>query len=291
MAMRDTPTLTRLRPRYESANIRTWIGFRQFMSMAQEAVLAWFRERDAGPQALYRRYELELSVVDSSVLLPAVLEVDDEVVALARSAGSGVFEVRLRVAREATEVTVLRGRVRVMLVHRDAAHVRPHVPQWLAPMVVPGVPAESLAPEPAAFGWDWRVRYPDCHFSSRVQHGGYVRVLEETVDRFLADRGICIPRLLAERGWIPVVSRARVRLLGDAHMDDEVRTSFTVGEVIKDRAFNGRMDCHVTGRGAPRAVATATILHGYAISAGAAAGTLAELDDATVKALLGGVAP
>ena len=34
-----------LRPRYEGANIRTWIGFKHLMYLAEEAVLEWLRIR------------------------------------------------------------------------------------------------------------------------------------------------------------------------------------------------------------------------------------------------------
>lgn len=91
--------------------------------------------------------------------------------------------------------------------------------------------------------------------------------------------------MLAERGWIPVVSRARVRLLADAHMDDQIMTTFTVADIIKNSAFDGRMDSYIIGPAQPRHVATAQILHGYANTDGA--GALTELDPAMVAALTG----
>lgn len=278
-----------MRPRYASANIRTWIGFKQFMALAEEAVLTWFRDQGYGPQHLYHRYGVGLSILDSSVQLPAVLEIDDEVQAHVERLTPGRFGVRLTVPRDGEQpATVLRGRVAVALVtERTAASV----PEPLAPLVVPAVveAAASVGPPPAIepVTWDWRVRYFHCHYSDRVQHGGYVAALEEMVDRFLADRGLSVPRLLAERGWIPVVSRARVRLLADAFMDEDVRTTFTVTDIVKNRAFDGRMDSYVIGPDQPRHVATAQILHGYAVSEGEAAGTLAELDPETIKALTG----
>lgn len=287
----DRSTVCRLRPRYAGANIRTWIGFKHFMYLAEEAVLTWFRERDLGPQALYHRYGLGLEIVDSSVLLPAVLEIDDEVQARVDRLGPGRFGVRLHLGRDGQPVTVLRGKVSVALVaERGVDAAAP--PARLAPLVVPAVTAADPPPpavEPYRFGW--RARYFHCHYSDRVQHGSHVAALEEVVDRFLADRGLSVPRLLAERSWIPVVSRARVRMLADAHMDDEIETTFTVTDIVKDRAFDGRMDAFATGPGQdrPRHVATARILHGYAVSAGPDAGTLARLDPETVKALTGGV--
>ncbi len=289
----DRTTTCALRPRYAGANIRTWIGFKHFMSMAEEAVLTWFRERELGPQHLYHTYGLGLTVVDSSALLPAVLDIDDEVEAQVSRLESGRFGVRLTVVRDGRTVTALRGKITVALVDEEGAGGAEALPRFLAPLVVPtaAAAAQPDPPPPAddAHSWLWRARYFHCHYSDRVQHGSHVQVLEEAVDRFLADRGLSVPRLLAERAWIPVVSRARVRLIADAHMDEEIRTTFTVSDVVKDRAFDGRMDSFAVSRGdaAPRHVATARILHGYAISAGEGAGALAELDAETVKALTG----
>jgi acyl-CoA thioesterase FadM len=118
-----------------------------------------------------------------------------------------------------------------------------------------------------------------------VQHSAYVRALEEVVDRFLADRGRSVGRMLGERGWIPVVSRVRVRMTADAHMEEDVRTTFAVTDVLKDVTWEGQMDCHVDRAGGPVRVATARILHGYAISRGPDAGRMAQLDPATIAAL------
>jgi acyl-CoA thioesterase FadM len=291
----------RLRPRYASANIRTWVGFKQFMYLVEEAVLNWFRDRGFGPQEIYHRYGLGWEVVDSSVQLPAVLEVDDEVVARVEPLAPGRFGVRLTVRRDRTAVPVLRGRVAVALVAEPAGGsgaagpAGAAVPDCLAPLVVPAVAAAAGPVDPppaAAFSWRWRARYFHCHYSDRVQHGSHVQALEEVVDRFLADRGLSVPRLLVERGWIPVVSRARVRMLADAHLDQPIQTSFGVAEIVKDRAFDGRMDSFAPDPGRPdqpRHVATARILHGYAVGAGPAAGELATLDQATVAALTGAV--
>ena len=130
-----------------------------------------------------------------------------------------------------------------------------------------GGPGVARLPADGAFVHRWRAPYFYCHFSDRVQHSGFVRCLEEVVDRFLADRGISVGRMLRERSWIPVVSRARVRLLTPAHMEETVHTVFTVTDVLRGTMFDGRMDCFVERNGAFWPVATATILHGYAIAA------------------------
>jgi acyl-CoA thioesterase FadM len=300
----EAPAVFRCRPRYEGANIRTWIGFKQFMLMAEEAVVQWFRERGLGPQRLFHEHGLGLEVIDSSLQLPSLLEIDDEVDVEVVEQGPGRFAVTLRARRDGEGVIVARGRLVVALVREaDGAPA----PERLAPLVVAGAAGASpvvgvgdipigrsrsarsvLAPPGSrSFLWSWRAPYFACHYSDRVQHSAYVRALEEVVDRFLYDRGLSIRTMLEERAWIPVVSRARVQLVDDAHMEEIVHTTFTVEEVLRRAAYDARMDCFVERDGSLRRCATARILHGYAVSRGEGAGGLVELDDATVAALTG----
>jgi acyl-CoA thioesterase FadM len=291
------------RPRYEGANIRTWVGFKHFMYLVEEALLAWFRDQGHPAGQVFHRYGLGLEVVDSSVLLPAVLDVDDEVQAEVSELRPGRFAVRLRVNRgDGADTVVLRGKVTVALVvERDAAPTEP-VPAELAGLVVPEVaderqdllvgPGEEVgavltAAGSSGFLWSWRIPYFYCHFSDRIQHSAYVRALEEVVDRFLADRDRSVGRMLAERAWIPVVSRARVRMLADAHMEEVVHTTFTVTDVFKATTYDARMDCYVRRGDRLVHTATARIMHGYANSRGESAGRLAELDPDTIAALTG----
>ncbi|MFB7507287.1 alpha/beta fold hydrolase [Streptomyces broussonetiae] len=301
-------------PRYEGANIRTWIGFKHFMYLAEEAVLEYFRERGVGARDMYHRYGLGLEIVDSSVQLPATLFVDDRVYATVVSATpkpeqGAPFTVTLTVERDGESVTVLKGKLRVALVAvKDGSGTEP-VPAILEPFVVPEVAAlanaksatlpigpgqevaDVLVPEGSgAHLWSWRAPYYYCHFSDRLQHSAYVRTLEEVVDRFLHDRGLAIGKLLEERAWIPVVSRARVQVLSDIFMEETVHTVFTVEDVIKDTVYTARMDCYVRRDDSLELAATATIMHGYAISRGEKAGTVALFDEDVKAALLGGQA-
>ncbi|MFG2718609.1 alpha/beta fold hydrolase [Streptomyces sp. NPDC048416] len=301
-------------PRYEGANIRTWIGFKHFMYLAEEAVLEYFRERGVGARDMYHRFGLGLEIVDSSVQLPATLFVDDRVYATVVSAtakpGQGApFTITLTVERDGEAVTVLKGKLRVALIAvKDGSGTEP-VPAMLEPFVVPEVAAlvnaksaslpiasgqdvaDVLVPQGSgAYLWSWRAPYPYCHFSDRLQHSAYVRTLEEVVDRFLHDRGLAIGKLLNERAWIPVVSRARVQMLSDIFMEETVHTVFTIEDVIKDTVYTARMDCYVRRGDSLELAATATIMHGYAISRGEKAGTVAILDEDVKAVLLGGQA-
>ena len=298
-------TVLRARPRYEGANIRTWIGFKHFMYLVEEAVLAWFLEQGAGARELFHDYGLGLEIVDCSVQLPAVLEVDDLVSAEITQGSGAQLHARLLVRRGDEEVIALRGKVTVALVpERDALVHRP-APEHLAHFEVSDLDVAAAArrdleipsghsveqvlvpPDTGSVLWSWRAPYFYCHFSDRVQHSGFVRCLEEVVDRFLHERGISVGHMLTQRSWIPVVSRARVRLLGSAHMEETVHTVFTVTDVLKSVMFDGRMDCYVQRGSQLKHVATATILHGYAISRGPQAGSLAQLDAEVARLLLG----
>jgi acyl-CoA thioesterase FadM len=308
------PGLTGLRPLREGANIRTWIGFKHFMYLAEEAVLAWFRERDLGPSRLYHEFGLGFTIAESSVQLPAVLDVDD-VVDCEVSGGPDRFTVRLR-ARRPGSPCVLLGKVRVALVREaEAAEAAEAAGPAPAPVPVPAIvarlavdsvadvglpgradlivapgaaPADVAAAEPGAFCWSWRIPYFYCQFSGRMQHSGHVRAMEEVVDRFLADRGLSVGTLLTERGWIPVVSRAKVSLLADAFMEETLLTVLTVTDVLKGVSFDARMDCYADRGSRLVHVATGRILHAYAIARGPGAGGLAELDQATIDALTRG---
>jgi acyl-CoA thioesterase FadM len=285
-----------LRPRAEGANIRTWVGFKHFMYLVEEAVLAWFRERGMGPSALYREHGIELSVVDMSVRLPAVLDWDDEVEAEV-SGGPVRFTVRLTARRDGAP-TVLRGRVTVALIAPAGPALLPDALRGnvVNDLTDPGVdrlpdPDTPLSFQDSGFTWAWRVPYYYCQFSRRVALSGYVRALEEVVDQFLTGRGLSVRTTLAERGWIPVVSRARVSLHADTGMEDTVHTVFRITDVLKGTAFDARMDCYVVRSSGPVHTASARILHGYAIAGGPDAGSLAQLDEPTLRALTGGGSP
>lgn len=289
-------TVTTHRPSYEGANIRTWIGFKHFMYIVEQAILDWHRAHALGPHRLYHEHGLGLEIVDSSVQLPATLEVDDDVSATVTGTEPGRFTVTLHVTRDGGRTLVLKGRVGVALVReRDAPAAAaldglPGARLLPAPVDRPGTPVPTLTAVPdeaGAFRWDWRVPYFYCHFSDRLQHSGYVRALEDVVDRFLAARGISVGRMLAERGWIPVVSRARVRMLAPVHLEETVRTTFVVDDILRRSMFDGRMDSYVIRGSEVVRTATARILHGYAISRGPHAGEVAELDDEVVTALRG----
>lgn len=145
----------------------------------------------------------------------------------------------------------------------------------------------GLTRDANAFGWKWRIPYPYCHFTERLQMSGYLRQMEEVVDLFLADRGISIKELLDDRRWIPVVPHSRIRILDEALMEEDLYTVYTVESVFKDFTYTSRMDCYVVRNGELVHTATGTITHGYAVIENRRDWSLVNFDERVVRALGG----
>jgi acyl-CoA thioesterase FadM len=272
------------------------------MALSEEAVICWFRERNQGPASLYRDYGVRLSVIDASVLIKGALGADEPVTAQVTPVGSRYRDVRLWAERGGTRQDVLQGRLTVGLV-RDRSTAA-ELPADLAELVLgeiaglgtavgshdPAHEQQALADAAAAgtlegFPRALRVPYSACHGSGQMSFAGYVRLIEGLVDDFMADRGLWTSRLLAERGWVPAYARARIRLLGEAHVDEVLHAVYSVARVVGKGLFDGRIECHV--RRGDRFVPTATgiVLHGYALADGPAAGQVAELDPDIIAAV------
>ena len=139
--------------------------------------------------------------------------------------------------------------------------------------------------------WKWRIPYFYCHFTERIQQSGYLRIMEEVVDLFLADRGISIRRMLTDQKWIPVVPQARVEILREALMEEELYTVFTVEDVFKDLTYTARMDCYVLRGDELVQTATGRITHGYALILDRHAWEVVPFDERTLAAFRGEPAP
>ncbi len=294
-------------PRYEGANIRSWIGFKHLMYLVEEAILRVLRQRGWGTDFLYREYGIGTQIVDSSALFVRLLQMDDEVAADVLQGQDGQFTVRLAAKRNGTVQTVVKAKARAVLVALSEVPGAEPIPQEMAALLYSNTAAatkssnrcnlriqpedtiELLLKRNGAFYWPWRARYFHCHYSDRLQHSAYIRALEEVVDRFLAERGISVARMLADYGWIPVVSRARLEMLADAYMEETIHTVFRVEEITKRLTYTARMDCFVQRDNMLVHTATAAIVHGYAISSGPEAGCLTTLDPATTIALNAGM--
>ncbi|MBC2903697.1 hypothetical protein [Streptomyces cupreus] len=299
-----------LRPRYEGANICTWIGFKHVNYLVEEAVLAHFREAGVPAGRLYEDFGLCLGVTALATRIGTALHLDDKTVADVTPAQWDASGLRMRVTlaldRDGTARRAATSTVRAVLRTDTRGGPVATVPEELAGWSVPGVAAplsdvsrpvpvpedipgeevvRRLTADVNAFAVAWRIPYYYCHFTEQMQISGYLRALEGAVDLFLADRGVSIRSLLDERNLIPVVPRSSVTMLGEALMEDRAYTVLTVEEVFKNLTFTLRMDCYVHRGGALLPTATGRITHGYATIRGRRDWSLVGFDPHLLRAL------
>jgi acyl-CoA thioesterase FadM len=315
-------TIFEARPRFEGSNICSWIGFKHVMYLVEEAILAHFRDSGYVPRALFEEHGLCLEIVDSSVRILHALHMDDVArVEVKPNHKEGLDELQYRVAmfvhRNGEDVKALTGTVKVLF-RRDtcevtacgtAANVAPV--DALAPFTVSQIQRcdekltrdlskgrgvidanddliRSIVPSNSnSFVWKWHIPYFYCHYTNRIQHSGYLRLMEEVVDLFLANRGISIWTMLQTRKWIPVVPSARLEILREAYMEETLYTVYTVEDIFKDTTYTSRMDCYAERSGALIHTATGRITHGYAVINNRKDWSLVGFDSETLAALKG----
>lgn len=305
------PTMVRRRPRFEGSNIGTWIGFKHVMYLVEEAVLDHLRQNGIMPRELFERDGVAVDIVDSSVRILHALHMDDEVrievsPVSSRDASELAYAVQMFVERDHQEVKSLTGRVTVVARRAagasDDSNAAPQCFADASSLPPPSLSAagdsgrgvagaddeliREVVPQTAnAFVWKWHVPYFYCHFTERMQHSGYLRLLEEVVDLFLADRGISIRTMLQTRQWIPVVPSVGVEILADALMEEPIYTVYTVEHIYKDVTYTATMDCYVVRDGGLVHTATGRITHGYAAILNRRDWSLVNFDQATINAL------
>ncbi|MGH8877392.1 MAG: thioesterase family protein [Stackebrandtia sp.] len=322
--MTDTITATppqtttiELRPRYEGSNICTWIGFKHVNYLVEEGVLDHLRRTGIGARRLYEEHACCVDLVSIDTRILHAFHIDDLAIVEVRPNGRPddtelSFAVTITVERAEGTVKAVTSKVRVALRRDERNGPGEPVPQLYRPYVVDRIdrPAPEVVPlagalnhgrgssggDPVlaqltagrnAFAWKWRIPYPYCHFTKRVQMSGYLRQMEEVVDLFLADRGISIRTLLDDRDWIPVVPHSRIDFVGEAEMEEELYTVFTVEDVFKDVTYTARMDCYVIRDNALVLTATGSITHGYAVIDNRRDWRLVNFDEPVLAALRG----
>lgn len=170
----------------------------------------------------------------------------------------------------------------------EAARGIVHDPSTIVRSDDPADPLLAALTEDAnAYAWKWRIPYPYCHFTERLQMSGYLRLMEEAKDLFVADRGISIKSLLDDRRWIPVVPHSSITLTDEALMEEVLYTVFTVEDVFKDFVYTSRMDTYVVRDGRPVLTSTGRITHGYAVIENRRDWKLVSLDQRVLDAVNG----
>ncbi|MFC0432506.1 thioesterase family protein [Kutzneria buriramensis] len=300
-------TRTQLRPRYEGANICTWIGFKHVNYLVEEAVLDHLRQCGHPAGELYERHGLCVDLTEIDTKMLTAFHIDDLATATVDRLASDGPGIRLSVtlvAERAQPVRAAVSKVTVVL-RRDprgfpaqsppaelAEHVVERLGRAVEPVALTGAdPLAQLTAGRNAFAWKWRAPYFYCHFTERVQMTGYLRLLEEAVDRFLADRGVSIKRLLDEQNWIPVVPRSQVSILDEAWMEQDLYVVFTVEDVFKRLTYTARMDCYVVRENRLEPVASGRITHGYAVIDSRRDWSQVDFDDRLAGALNGQARP
>ncbi|WP_027799219.1 thioesterase family protein [Paraburkholderia dilworthii] len=309
-----------LKPRFEGTNICTWVGFKHVMYLIEEAVIEHFRAQGLAPRPLYEDKGLCLEIVNSDVRILHALHLDDHVqvnvTPLTRDGDTELtMSVEALIERDGKELKAVTGKVNVLFRFDDSmvtAHAGPAIPDdRIRPYThtrilrgerrsvgglnlsrEPGVVAEDVrialgADKTNSFVWKWHVPYFYCHYNDRLQHSGYLRLMEEVLDLFVAERGISIRTLLANKRWIPVVPAANLQMLDEAMMEDTLYTVFTVEDIFKATTYRSRMDCYVERHGSLVHTASGHITHGYARIDSRRDWSLVEFDAEVLAALRG----
>jgi len=315
----DRTTAT-VKPRFEGSNICSWIGFKHVMYCVEEGVLEHFRTQGLAPRPLYEDKGLCLEIVNSNVRILHALHMDDavNVHVLPRTEPQDTeikLGIEVMVKRDGKELKAVTGTVDVIFRLDDSmvtAHAGPATPdprlaRYTYPRIRRGepksIPSLNLTREPGvvspsvlsalgadktnSFVWKWHVPYFYCHYNDRMQHSGYLRLMEEVLDLFVADRGISIRTLLENKKWIPVVPAANLQMLDEAMMEETLYTVFTVEDIFKDTTYKSRMDCYVERHGGLVHTATGHITHGYAVIDSRRDWSLVQFDAEVVAALRG----
>ena len=315
----DAATVYRGRPGFEGANIHTWIGFKHFMYQLEEAALEYCRQHDLSPQRLFQERGLCLETVAARVRLLHPLHMDDRIQIEVRPdpravAGELALAIEMFVeADDGERSKALTGKMQLLLRSDTGEPAPAGLPPEIAALTHPAIDRTAKQPAPAidlpagvspadaerilpdllrsahgnAFVWPWRIPYFYCHYTQRLHYSGYVRLMEEVVDRFLAERGISIRTMLDSRNWIPVVSEARIEILHEARLEETVYTVFTLEDIVKEMSHTARVDWYVFRAGAVDRTATGRISHAYVGIEGRSEGQLVAFDAATIAALRG----
>jgi acyl-CoA thioesterase FadM len=298
--------VTERRPLFEGCNVGTWIGFKHVTYLAQEGALDWLRAHDLAPGKLFEASALATEVVGCRLRLLKGVRVDDVVtlsVTPATRPGDDRASFDVRLLRRDGGEKLAQGRFAVVWRTAGAA-LGPAAPPpadvlpFLAqePPDRPPRPAEVADEAVAALRpggkpsvvRSRRITYPLCCCTERIQFSAYVRLLEEMVEELLAERGISVGALLAERRWAPVVSRVEIEALRPAYMEEGLHAVFSIDEVLKDLVFPGRMTCYVRREGRLVEAARAAIDHAYVqFDTRAVGSAVVPLDARVKKALLG----
>lgn len=304
-------------PSFEGANIATGIGFKHIMYLAEDGVVNYFRERGWGPQFLYERHGLGFEIVHADVRLLNGINLDDLVRIEVKATNLPTdlelsFSVQMFISRAGRDMKAVSGNWRVLLRQEEPITSAGNLPSGLAGYVTEKIDrcssAPLLLPQPSvglddqdiassvgrlllqgsnSFLWKRRIPYFYCHYNTRLQHSGYVRLLEEVVSLFLADRGISIRTMLEKKGWIPIVTKTEIEIVREAYIEEDIYVVFTIENIFKSFTYRARVDYYVLRGTELFLTGSGVITHGYLEIKGRHDWNLASFDEPTLAALSG----
>ena len=283
------------RPSSEGANIRSWIGFKHFEYIIGEAISMLLAERGFDERSLALS-GVRAHVVGARAALTHVIECGDDVGVVLRDArriDTDLLAVDAEIFNNRAGQRSLKGTylVKVEDLVEDGLEGDLTASTVLTSFEK-GILKSSKAPRQGSFATDdgprlfdeafstvWTVPYYYCESSRFLSYRGHIRSLEGVVDDYLASVGLFIPDLLAARAMIPVVSRYSVNVMGDVPMGAVATTYFHVDDILGNAVFDASFATTFVDEAGKRVVAaTGVIQHGYAVSRGDGAGTMATMD-------------
>ena len=264
----------------EGNNIMSWIGFKHIMYLAEEAVLAHFRQAGLGMRHLFEEYGLLLEIVSNEGRILHALKLDElvstSVKPVSKAQGNSLrFEVVMHVERAGKPVKTYAGVVALVFKQDRSLGMTPEpcelgdLAAWVVEKAIdPAAPTPTTQPgyypDRAHLAWDFVIPYFYCHGNQRLKMSGYLRLLEEADARFCAQQGIDVCELLLDRRWIPAVPSAKVSIVEEAYMNETLHLLYTVTDVIKSLLYKSSMQAWVERNGQKVWVAQAEIVHAYA---------------------------
>lgn len=284
----------------EGNNINMWLGFKHIMYAAEVALLAHLRQAGVGIRTLFEEHGLVAEIVACDGRILHALKLDELLrteiqPAPARRQAPGCldFAVTHWVEREGKPLKAYSGHLRLRL-RRDASlgfapqtgHASALLPYITdqATDVAPRDMAQRADVGPSV-SYEMQVPYYYCHGNERMKMSAYLRLMEQADAEFCAARGIPIVRLLDEQRWIPAVPSASVSLLGEVRMNDQLRITYGVVDIVKNFTYKSLFQCHVKRDGEWQPVAIGEIVHAYAEIKSRVDWSMVNFDDRVMAAI------
>lgn len=281
-----TWTTANLRPLSEGANIESWIGFKHFSYLAEAGIQEYLRNTGRSQDAILRAGH-SVDIASLSLRLPSPLYADSL--------------VDVHVEGERRETDSLSEMLCVEGLSRDSGerrrclqgtamlnqHRLADLEDCLARIEKQGqakIP-RARADAPGHHDWHFTVPYPFCRAASVLQFDGYVRLVEDGIERYLRAHGISVRRLLVERGWIPVVTDWKINIHEPVFMEETLLIRMDVTSIFKGLLWETRISFVAMRDDKETTVAESFIRHGYAVTKGPGAGTMATFDKEVRHAL------